>query len=93
MTAPAARPASRPPRFPARKTLEGFDFNFQTSIGREQVLQLGQLGFIAGRQNVVLLGPRRTGKTHLSIAIGIRAYVAGHRVAFKTATTQAARTS
>jgi DNA replication protein DnaC len=65
-------------RFPARKTLEEFDFAFQTSIRREAVLHLGQLDFIAGRENVVLLGPPGTGKTHLAIAIGIRACLAGH---------------
>jgi DNA replication protein DnaC len=73
-------------RFPARKTLEEFDFAFQTSLRRETVLHLGQLDFIAGKENVVLLGPPGTGKTHLSIAIGIRACLAGHRVAFRTAT-------
>jgi DNA replication protein DnaC len=73
-------------RFPARKTLEEFDFAFQTSIRREQVLHLGQLDFIAGRENAVLLGPPGTGKTHLSVALGIRACLAGHRVAFRTAT-------
>jgi DNA replication protein DnaC len=44
-------------RFPARKTLEEFDFAFQSSIRREQALHLGQLDFLAGRENVVLLGP------------------------------------
>jgi DNA replication protein DnaC len=73
-------------RFPARKTLEEFDFSFQTSIPREQVLHLGQLDFLAGKENVVLLGPPGTGKTHLAIALGIRACLAGHRVAFRTAT-------
>ena len=73
-------------RFPARKTLEEFDFAFQTSLRRETVLHLGQLDFLAGRENVVLLGPPGTGKTHLSIALGIRACLAGHRVAFRTAT-------
>ena len=73
-------------RFPARKTLEEFDFTFQTSLRRETVLHLGQLDFLAGKENVVLLGPPGTGKTHLSIAIGIRACLAGHRVAFRTAT-------
>jgi DNA replication protein DnaC len=73
-------------RFPARKTLEEFDFAFQTSLRRETVLHLGQLDFLAGRENVVLLGPPGTGKTHLAIALGIRACLAGHRVAFKTAT-------
>jgi len=73
-------------RFPARKTLEEFDFAFQTSIRRDAVLHLGQLDFLAGRENVVLLGPPGTGKTHLAIAIAIRACLAGHRVAFRTAT-------
>src|ERR1700759_1707279 len=73
-------------RFPARKTLEEFDFAFQTSLRRETVLHLGQLDFLAGRENIVLLGPPGTGKTHLSIALGIRACLAGHRVIFRTAT-------
>ena len=82
----AVRAASRPPGFPARKTLEEFDFAFQASVPRNAVLHLGQLDFLAGKHNVVLLGPPGTGKTHLSIAIGIRACLAGHRVAFRTAT-------
>src|SRR4051794_15138034 len=53
-------------RFPARKTLEEFDFSFQTSIRRETILHLGQLDFLAGRENVVLLGPPGTGKSHLA---------------------------
>jgi DNA replication protein DnaC len=73
-------------RFPARKTLEEFDFAFQTSLRRDTVLHLGQLDFLAGRENIVLLGPPGTGKTHLSIALGIRACLAGHRVIFRTAT-------
>src|ERR1700712_30935 len=73
-------------RFPARKTLEEFDFAFQTSLRRDTVLHLGQLDFLAGRENIVLLGPPGTGKTHLSIALGIRACLAGYRVAFRTAT-------
>src|SRR5215212_3829381 len=44
-------------RFPARKTLEEFDFAFQASVRRDQVLHLGQLDFLAGRENLVLLGP------------------------------------
>ena len=51
-------------RFPARKTIEEFDFAFQASLRRETVLHLGQLDFLAGRENVILLGPPGTGKTH-----------------------------
>src|SRR4029453_5952033 len=73
-------------RFPARKTLEEFDFAFQASVPRNAVLHLGQLDFLAGKENVVLRGPPGTAKTNLSIALGIRACLAGHRVAFRTAT-------
>ena len=44
-------------RFPARKTLEEFDFAFQASLQRDTVLHLGQLDFLAGKENIVLLGP------------------------------------
>jgi DNA replication protein DnaC len=73
-------------RFPAHKTLEEFDYSFQRSIKKTTILHLGQLDFLAGRENVVLLGPPGTGKTHLAIALGIRACLAGNRVAFRTAT-------
>jgi hypothetical protein len=51
-------------RFQARKTIEEFDFAFQASLRRDTVLHLGQLDFLAGRENIVLLGPPGTGKTH-----------------------------
>ncbi len=73
-------------RFPARKTLEEFDFAFQHTIPKNTVLHLGQLDFLTGKENVILLGPPAAGKTHLSIALGIRACLAGHRVQFRTAT-------
>jgi DNA replication protein DnaC len=75
----------RAARFPARKTLEEFDFAFQRSLKRDQVLHLGTLDFVAERKNVVFLGPPGTGKTHLAIGLSIRACQAGHRVAFATA--------
>jgi DNA replication protein DnaC len=78
-------------RFPARKTLEEFDFTFQRSVRRAVVEHLGQLDFLHARDNVVLLGPPGTGKTHLAIAVSIRACLAGQRVAFATATEWVAR--
>jgi DNA replication protein DnaC len=44
-------------RFPARKTLEEFDFTFQRSVKRQVVEHLGQLDFLHAKENVVLLGP------------------------------------
>jgi DNA replication protein DnaC len=78
-------------RFPARKTLEEFDFSFQRSVRKQVVEHLGQLDFLHARENVVLLGPPGTGKTHLAIALSIRACLAGQRVAFATATEWVAR--
>jgi DNA replication protein DnaC len=78
-------------RFPARKTLEEFDFTFQRSVKKAVVEHLGQLDFLHARENVVLLGPPGTGKSHLAIAISIRACLAGQRVAFATATEWVAR--
>jgi DNA replication protein DnaC len=80
-------------RFPARKTLEEFDFTFQRSVKKQVVEHLGQLDFLHARQNVILLGPPGTGKTHLSIALSIRACLAGQRVQFATATEWVARLS
>jgi DNA replication protein DnaC len=76
----------RAARFPAHKTLEEFDFTFQRSVKKQVIEHLGQLDFLHAKDNVVLLGPPGTGKTHISIALGVRACLAGHRVLFKTAT-------
>ncbi|HET6949085.1 MAG TPA: IS21-like element helper ATPase IstB [Acidimicrobiales bacterium] len=81
----------RAARFPARKTLEEFDFDHQRSLKRDTLLHLGTLDFVAAKDNVVFLGPPGTGKTHLSIGLGIRAAQAGHRVAFATAAEWVAR--
>ena len=78
-------------RFPARKTLEEFDFSFQQSVKKTVIEHLGQLDFLHTRENVVLLGPPGTGKTHLAIAVSIRACLAGQRVQFATATEWVAR--
>jgi DNA replication protein DnaC len=60
----------RAARFPARKTLEEFDFDHQRSLKRDVIAHLGALDFL---------------KTHLAIGLSIRACQAGHRVAFATA--------
>jgi len=73
-------------RFPARKTHEEFDFTFQRSVKKTVIEHLGQLDFLHARENVILLGPLGSGKTHLAIAFGIRACLAGQRAIFKTAT-------
>ena len=75
----------RAARFPARKTIEDFDFDHQRSLKRDVISHLGTLDFVDAKDNVVFLGPPGTGKTHLAIGLSIRACQAGHRVAFATA--------
>ena len=71
-------------RFPWVKTLEQFDFSFQPSIDRKVIRELTGLGFVDRVENVVLLGPPGVGKSHLAIALGVKAIEAGHRVLFAT---------
>jgi DNA replication protein DnaC len=81
----------RAARFPQVKTLDDFDFGFQRSLKRETVLHLHQLDFLVEHKNVIFLGPPGTGKTHLSIALGVQAARRGHRVAFASAQQWVAR--
>lgn len=76
--------AMRSSRLPAIKTLESFEFAFQPSIKREQIESLHELGFLERRENVVLLGPPRVGKTHLAISLAIAAAQHGRRVYYGT---------
>ncbi len=74
----------RAARFPARKSLEEFDFDHARGLKRDVIAHLGILDFVAGKGNVVFLGPPGTGKTHLATGIAIRACQGGHRVLFAT---------
>lgn len=71
-------------RLPWRKTLEQFDFSFQPSLDRKLLRELAGLAFVERAENVLLLGPPGVGKTHLAVALGIKAIEAGHRVLFMT---------
>jgi DNA replication protein DnaC len=72
-------------RFPVLKSLEEFQWTWPKKINRVQVQHLFRLGFIAEKKNLILLGGVGLGKTHLAIALGYAACLAGHRVLFTTA--------
>ena len=59
--------------FPHQKELADFDFSFQPSVNKQQMLDFTSLRFIEGNENIVFLGPSGVGKTHLATAIGIAA--------------------
>lgn len=66
------------------KTLESFDFSFQPSLDRNQILTLAQLGFIERNEVIHFLGPPGTGKSHLAIALGVETVKAAKSVYFAT---------
>jgi DNA replication protein DnaC len=70
--------------FPYYKTLEEFDFSFQPNLNKKQIYDLATCGFIRKKESVVFIGPPGVGKTHLSIAIGIKALMQGYKVLFTT---------
>lgn len=72
-------------RFPFVKPLDTFDFGYQPSIDRKQLQTLATCHFIEHGDNVIVLGPPGVGKTHLAVALGLKAIEAGYRVFFTTA--------
>jgi DNA replication protein DnaC len=75
----------RAAKFPARKSLEEFDYEHARGLKRDTIAHLATLDFVTAKDNVLLLGPPGTGKTHLATGLAIRACQAGHRVLFATA--------
>ena len=58
---------------PERKTLEAFDWEFQPSLDRGAILELGSLAFVERKEDVVITGQAGTGKSHILKAFGLRA--------------------
>ncbi|WP_107054902.1 IS21-like element helper ATPase IstB [Streptomyces aureocirculatus] len=77
--------------FPARKVLEMFDEGRLRGPEPHVIARLGKADFATRKANVVLLGGPGTGKTHLAVALGVRACQAGHQVLFATAVEWGAR--
>ena len=57
--------------FPFIKTIEGYDFDFQPKLNKQEILELTSLKFIEELKNIVFLGSSGVGKTHLATSLGI----------------------
>jgi len=77
--------ALRQAGFPTKKRFEDLLIDDLPQDGKEAVPALNKLEFLRERRNVILIGNSGTGKTHMAIAVGIRACEENYRVAFRTA--------
>src|SRR3989440_11279020 len=73
-------------RLPTVKTLEAFDFAFQPDLSERLLWELADLSFVQTATNVIFLGPPGVGKTHLSLALTVKALAAGYSALFTTLT-------
>jgi len=64
------------------KTLEGFDFNFNPNLNRQQILELATCEFVRQKRNLLICGPTGVGKSHLAQALGQQAARQGLDVLF-----------
>ena len=71
--------------FEHHRTLEDFDFAFNTSIPKAKVLDLGTCAFVTRRENILLVGQAGVGKSHIAQALGHRACRVGHSVIYVSA--------
>jgi DNA replication protein DnaC len=72
-------------KFPAMKTLDQYDFKAIPTLNKQKILQLSRSEYINDAENIIFIGNSGTGKTHLSIALGVEACQRGHVVQFWTA--------
>ena len=83
-TQQASEALIRTAAFPFKKTLEDFDFDFQPSINRNEIYDLATLRFVEDKSNILFVGNSGVGKTHLAVALGIKATEHRYSVYFIT---------
>lgn len=72
-------------RFPLLKTLDHFDFSKAPYLNKKEVMALYECAFLREKENIIFIGSPGTGKTHLSLALGVEACRKGKKVLFYTA--------
>jgi len=69
---------------PFLKTIDEYDFTFHPDLDKSRIMGLFDLTFLARQENVFFLGPPGVGKTHLAVALGVKAAHAGYSIYFTT---------
>jgi DNA replication protein DnaC len=72
-------------KLPERKLLADFDFDFQTGIDKQQIMELATLNFVDREQGLIIAGSSGTGKSHLTKAILLLGCQKGYRCRYTTA--------
>jgi DNA replication protein DnaC len=69
---------------PVEKTMDSFDFGFQRSVSKAQMLRLSDMTWVEQAYNICFLGPPGVGKTHLAVSLAVKGLDLGYAVAFET---------
>ena len=56
--------------FPFQKDFSDYEFEYQPSINKKEILEFKNLGFVEKKENIILVGNSGVGKTHIAVAIG-----------------------
>lgn len=71
--------------FDYHKTLDEIEYQFNPNLNYQKIKELGTLGFIKNRENIIIIGPPGVGKTMIATGIGVNACNQGIKVKFYNA--------